>query len=135
MPRIMSTEIDLLARSLDFRAQRHDLLVSNVANADTPGYKAVDLSFEKTLERMVEKQDALTGQKTNPGHLPIGAKGQTGEAKVVTKKNSTRLDGNSVDLDGEIVNLNMNQLQFNAGVETLNKIFELLTYAIEEGGK
>jgi len=135
MPRMMNTEIDLLAKSLDLRARRHDLIVSNVANADTPGYKAVDLSFNKTLERMVEKQNAVSGEKTHPGHLPIGAKGPAGEADVVTKGESTRLDGNSVDLDGEIVKLNMNQLQFNAGVETLNKIFELLTYAVEEGGK
>ena len=135
MPRMMNSEIDLLARSLDLRARRHDLIVSNVANADTPGYKAVDLNFEETLKRMVEQQDALSAGKTDPGHLPLGKPGSAGEPQVVIKEDSTRLDGNSVDLDGEIVNLNMNQLQFNAGVETLNKIFRLLTYAVEEGGK
>lgn len=135
MAGMINAEIDLIAKSLDFRARRHDLIVSNVANADTPGYKAVDLSFEKTLERSVEKQNDLVGRTTHPDHLPIGDREPGDEAELITKRESTRLDGNSVDLDGEIVNLNINQLQFNAGVETLNKTFALLSYAVEEGGK
>ena len=41
----------LLHKTLDFRTQRQDLLTSNIANKDTPGYKAEDMVFEKSLEK------------------------------------------------------------------------------------
>jgi flagellar basal-body rod protein FlgB len=135
MPKLFGTEIQVLAKSLGLRAKRHDLIVGNLANSDTPGYKAVHLKFEETLKRMMEQHDMVSVRRTDARHFPrTPAAGQV-DPEIVTRTESTRMDGNSVDMDEEIVNLNVNQLQFDASVETLNRIFSLLAYSVDEGGK
>ena len=58
----------LVQKTLDFRTQRQDLLASNIANKDTPGYKAEDMVFQKSLEK------ALHAEAVSYTHLTLPTK-------------------------------------------------------------
>ena len=55
----------LLQKTLDFRTQRQDLLASNIANKDTPGFKAEDLVFERSLEKAMHAEEPGPLKTTN----------------------------------------------------------------------
>ncbi|MGK5090614.1 flagellar basal body rod protein FlgB [Deltaproteobacteria bacterium TL4] len=131
-----SKTMTLLEKTLNFRTSRHDLLVSNIANKDTPGFQAQDLVFEKSL-----KQALKAGQ---PGPL------QTKEARHFDGNNTKPLDqvtgqritsaapfvgfdGNTVDLDKEMSKLAENQLMYNATIRMVSHQFRQLRNAIKGG--
>ncbi len=59
----------LIQKTLDFRTQRQDLLTSNIANKDTPGYKAEDMVFEKSLEKALHAEEPGLLKTTNSRHF------------------------------------------------------------------
>jgi len=59
----------LIQKTLDFRTQRQDLLTSNIANKDTPGYKAEDMVFEKVLKRHCMPKNQVCSKPQIPGIL------------------------------------------------------------------
>jgi flagellar basal-body rod protein FlgB len=61
----------LLERVLDFRAERHTLIISNIANAETPRYHAMDTEFEGPLKSVMVASSTPAATLTHPRHLPI----------------------------------------------------------------
>ena len=59
----------LVRKTLDFITQRQDLLASNIANKDTPGFKAEDMVFEKSLEKAFHSEEPGPLKKTNAKHV------------------------------------------------------------------
>jgi len=108
----------LLERFLDVTSQRHKLVVSNMANVDTPGYHTKDLDFRGELTRAVAAggENLLPVARSVPGLLE-------------------RPDGNNVSLDREGLLLAETQMQFGLGVQLLQHEFHNLLSAINEGGK
>jgi flagellar basal-body rod protein FlgB len=134
MPKLIGKEIDLLARALDFRTMRNSLISANLANADTPGYKAVKVRFEEILKDMSVSEKAQRIRTTHPVHLPMSGGDEPKDPEIVTVSESDQRDGNSVDMDEEMTGLATNQVLYTANVEVLSKILAGLKYAIEEGG-
>lgn len=100
---------------LDLAAKRQELIVSNMANVDTPGYHTRDLDFETELRRAGE---------TNPEP----------EAQVVEVEGLVqRPDGNNVSMDREGLLLAKTQLQFSIGAQLLKHQYQQLMEAIKEG--
>ncbi|MFQ6111143.1 MAG: flagellar basal body rod protein FlgB [Nitrospinota bacterium] len=128
--------LSLLGRALDFRAERQNLLSTNLAHVDTPNYQAKDLEFEEALRGAVS-HGSMPMARTSPGHLgggPIPPEEVT--AEVVEREDvPTRPDGNTVDIDREMSRLTENSLLYSAGVETLRRLYGLIKYAINEGGR
>ncbi len=135
MPDFTSGEWPVLERAIDLHAQRHHLIVSNLANADTPGYRAVKLPFEDVLREMVRRHGDPPLRTTQPRHLGGTGSGQGRAPEVVVDTAGAGRDGNTVNSDQELVDLSVNQVQYNASVEVLTRMFKLLDYAIDEGGK
>lgn len=109
----------LLEKFLDVTEQRHKLVVSNMANVDTPGYHTKDLDFHSELARAVSDggdETFLPVSRSVPGLLE-------------------RPDGNNVSLDREGLLLAETQMQFGIGVQLLQHEFHNLLSAINEGGK
>ncbi len=128
--------LSLLGRALDFRAERQNLLTNNLAHVDTPNYRAKDVEFEEALRGAVSR-GSVTMERTSAGHLgggPMPPEEVMGEV-VEQKDVPTRPDGNTVDLDREMSRLAENSLLYSAGVETLRRLYDLLKYAINEGGR
>jgi flagellar basal-body rod protein FlgB len=116
----MSSRIDDMFRlhqtALNLRAARQELIASNIANADTPNYKAKDIDFANAL------QGALTGSggkltTTAPGHL-AGAAGESvmGAPVMYRKPVQPSADGNTVDMDVERAQFADNALRYEASV-------------------
>jgi len=107
------------SQALKLRAQRAELLAGNIANADTPGYKAVDLDFAKALA-------AATSAAAASGQARGGA--PEVQERPAAK---TSLDGNTVDLDTERVNFADNALRYEATLRFLNGKLKTYLSAIQ----
>ncbi|MFZ5861440.1 MAG: flagellar basal body rod protein FlgB [Nitrospirota bacterium] len=120
----------LLARFLDGSAAKHHAIASNLANQDTPGYRAVDVSFQSALTDA--SGAALAPLATQPGHV---AAAPTAFAGITTTADAhtTRLDGNTVSVEHEMAKLAENTLLYQTGAELLSAKFRLLKTAIREG--
>ena len=106
--------------ALRLRSQRQQLLASNIANADTPNYRARDLNFAQVLQaRLKTGTGAVALTQTSPVHLALGGNMQQPEIQMrVASQNS--LDGNTVDLDVERAAFAENALQYEASVTLAN---------------
>ncbi len=120
---------DLLERALDLRGLRHRLIASNIANEETPNYKAMDLDFEAELEKRIGTRLQLV--TTREGHIRRG--GPPYGVDVITIRYPTGLDGNSVSLEREMVKLAENGVMYSATARIVSKRFQILREAIREG--
>jgi flagellar basal-body rod protein FlgB len=132
-----STMIEALRRHMSMAAARQAVASSNLANVDTPGYKARELDFSDTLQRHVAGPVQLAA--TRSGHLTAGAGTQAtgGEAGGFQTKEAAeaeaRRDGNTVQTDRELLAMTRAAGEFARAQTTLAAKFRLLRYAINEG--
>ncbi|MBF0611417.1 MAG: flagellar basal body rod protein FlgB [Magnetococcales bacterium] len=118
---------------LDLRQKRQALIGANIANADTPGYKAKRLEFEDVLKEAMPMPGELPMARTNGQHLPTpyggDVAGELHEVEIPIPKG----DKNSVDLEQEMTRLSANQILYNYGVQAFSGQVEKLRMAIEGG--
>jgi flagellar basal-body rod protein FlgB len=125
--------------ALSLRAQRQELLASNIANADTPNYKARDIDFASALQSVLARTTPPAGvlAQTAPGH--IGGAGQSGDylpnGTPVLYRTAAQAsaDNNTVDMDVERNQFADNALRYEAGVTFLNMQIRGLMSAIQGG--
>ncbi len=119
-----------LEKVLDLRSRQHELTVTNLANADTPGFKARRLDFARSLRRLLA--GAGSGpMRTHGAHLGSGL--ETEPVIELREAPPWAGDGNSVDAQREVAVLTENQLMYTASVEMLNRRIGLLRYVVSEG--
>ena len=119
--------------ALSLRAARQELLASNIANADTPNYKARDVNFASVL------QDALAGTttdlpavKTSPMHLEGNSGTSIMGAPVMYRKPvQPSADGNTVDMDVERAQFADNALRYEASVRFISEQMKTMLTAIQ----
>tara|TARA_R110002072_G_scaffold1989_4_gene16549 strand:- start:23908 stop:24315 length:408 start_codon:yes stop_codon:yes gene_type:complete len=121
-----------LAASLNFRQMRQELISSNVANADTPGYKAKRLDFEKALARAIDVDGELAMNTNDEKHFDVGSGGFSNlEPEVYDDPNGVVTeDGNTVDREQELARMAENKIMYDAAVQLMNKKLGLLRYAV-----
>ncbi len=112
-----------VVQELRYRQHRHAAIAANIANADTPGYRAVDVTFARMVERA-----GLRLATTHPGHRQP-ARWAPREA-VVPAGGLPRRDGNDVDIDREMVKLARNQIEYQFLTRVLGGRFRKLKEAI-----
>ncbi|MCU0559507.1 MAG: flagellar basal body rod protein FlgB [Desulfobacterales bacterium] len=133
---IFGGTIDLLERSLNLRSAQHRVVSANVANADTPHYKAFEVAVAEELRKERPEAGRVQPVRTHPGHLPVGRSG----ADRVTLKTvpppglDLRADGNTVDLDRAMGSLSENAIQYKASAQFISRKFKGLKNVIS-GGK
>ncbi len=127
---VQDATIALLGRTLGRVASETSIVASNLANVDTPGYRAMQVVFRDVLR---DAQGGLGPLRTDPAHL--GAAHPDGKGKLVEAPvTRIRMDGNTVDVDGEMTRFATLQGRYNATAEMLKKRFGLLEYAVTTGG-
>jgi len=130
--------MQLLSKALSLTQQRQGLITSNIANRETPGYRAQDLVFDKQLQTALHSDRPGPLQTTDPRHFD-GITREPLELVQGEQINSfnpdPRMDGNTVILDKEMAKLAENQLRFQAQVRAINWKIRTLKTAITEGGK
>ena len=112
--------------ALKYRGIRQDMIAGNIANVDTPFYKAKDIGFEEMLARsahlLQEREPQLKLARTDAHHLSPISKENSSEANIFFRPNhATRNDGNSVDLDVETTEMSKNAIMINAISAALKK--------------
>lgn len=114
---------DFASRALLFRAQRQALLASNIANADTPNYKAIDVSFQSSLQQadLALTRSASTQAISARGHIPLAAPAEVSTLAFAryVRPEQPRLDGNTVDMDRERGEFSKNAILYRFAVMTL----------------
>ncbi|MDT8446778.1 MAG: flagellar basal body rod protein FlgB [bacterium] len=136
--RLFDKNITLLERSMGMRVQRNGLISSNLANRETPGYRAQDLVFEDQLTKALYQDQPGPLKTSDPRHFdgvdrePL----ETVQGQQINSFNpDPRMDGNTVNLDQEMAKLAENQLMFQATTKAVNWKFRMLKSAITEGGR
>lgn len=119
-----------LGRHMTRAVARETVAASNLANVDTPGYRAQTVEFEDTLRR--ELGASLPMLTTSVGHLPAVGVAGAGTVREVDGL-PMRRDGNSVQLDREMLALSKASGDFSAAQTALAAKFRLVRYAINEG--
>jgi flagellar basal-body rod protein FlgB len=127
-------EIPALAqyeRALQFRAQRNEVLSSNIANADTPNYKARDLDFGQVLKGA--RQQSINLQTTSDLHKQAWGMTKQGAQTMYRVPTQPSLDGNTVSTDVEQAQFAENALQYRASLAFLDGSIRTLRMAIKGG--
>jgi flagellar basal-body rod protein FlgB len=125
MPGIFGNEIEELSKVMNYRLFRQGVISSNIANIDTPGYKAREATFEEELNSRLQMNATSEGHITSPGKAAeIGFKVATDPYSRIGN------DSNTVDLDREMMKLNQNQILYSASAQVLEQKLTALKEAI-----
>ena len=130
---IQDAAIGGLNAVLNFRLMNQNLIASNIANADTPGYKAQKMEFEDALRNALDVSGRLKMEATDPEHFIKADPGHIDPLIYDNPNGVVHLDGNTVDRNSEQVALAENQIQYDSAAEMLRRKIGLLKYAINEG--
>lgn len=133
----MVNNLDDLTRfhqtALSLRAARQELLAANIANADTPNYKARDINFASALQNaMAGTSTELPLVTTSPQHLEGNAGGSVMGAPVMYRRPvQPSADGNTVDMDVERAQFADNALRYEASVRFVSEQMKSMLTAIQ----
>ncbi|MBS1141015.1 MAG: Flagellar basal-body rod protein FlgB [Proteobacteria bacterium] len=122
----LNQHVSVLSQALNLRTQRHQVLASNIANADTPHYKARDFSFESAMQNAMAGRMSAGGvalARTASGHISGGS--SSGPAAVQFRKETqSAVDGNTVDMDVERAQIAENALQYQILTQLISDKFK-----------
>ena len=126
--------IDLMQKGLSAAWLRNAVIRNNIANVETPGFKASGVEFESILAQSLRGR-GFEATRTHAGHRDFGLGGVSDVRPRVYRRNelSMRADGNNVDIEAENVRLAQNSIHYNALMEKLNSEIRRLRMAITEG--
>ena len=127
----MMTNLDFQGHALVLRSQRQQVLASNIANADTPGYIGREFNFAQKLMQATGQGAAADAgvQSTHAAHMPMSTQGlSTQELYAMPSQNSA--DKNTVDMDRERASFSDNALHYEATLRFLNGNVRTLLSAI-----
>ena len=111
--------------ALDGLSLRQQAISRNLANIDTPGFKAQTVNFQETLTRMVDKGNLLPLTITDESHLTTEAS-ETGFSLMMRPGGSSRADENNVDVDVEMTDISETGVQYQAVEQAISKKLMLL---------
>ncbi|TXJ01059.1 MAG: flagellar basal body rod protein FlgB [Aquabacterium sp.] len=118
-------------KALNFRAQRAEVLANNIANADTPNFKARDLDFSAVLaEQAQQRESGMRMQRTHEQHFALEGVELADPALRFRSQMHAALDQNSVDMQQEQARYAENAVQFQASFTFLNSKFKGLMGAL-----
>ena len=128
------------AAALDFQRQRMEVLASNIANADTPGYQGKDLDFNKVLAQEAARASSPAAQAgaqsaadgtSNPAHIPLDGglnEDMLKAATVYRVATQPSADGNTVDVQTEQAAYAESALHYQASLSFIDfKLKSLMT--------
>jgi flagellar basal-body rod protein FlgB len=117
-------------RSLDYHAERHNVLASNIANANTPGFQPKELLRVEANEFHGTLQLARTEQ----AHLRADGMDAIHDLTVVPDESAVGgLDGNNVSIEREMSKLEANDMRFQGAAKLVTRQLAMLRYAANDG--
>jgi flagellar basal-body rod protein FlgB len=120
-----------LEKAMELQFRRHEALTSNITNAETPGYRAADLTFAGELNRAFEgEQDGLL--KTNAKHIDLVS--ESGAHLVPDLSGATKGDGNNVDVDLQMAKMSSNMGKYVGAAQLIQTKFRNIKNFLREIG-
>jgi flagellar basal-body rod protein FlgB len=122
-----------LRKGLDAYSLRQKTIAANIANGDTPGYKARQVEFEEELKQALSKRSGGL-RRTSTDHIPVrgGLRAMDSlQPEVVQSRNDNTTNGiNNVDVEKEMATMATNQIQYAAAAKVMGTRFQMLKGAI-----
>lgn len=119
-------------KAIDLRAQRHEILASNIANADTPHYKARDFDFAEAMQgaaKRWDEQKTLGLARTSSQHFRLEG-GSSDYRMQFRNEYQSAVDGNTVEMDVERAQIADNALQYQILTQLISSRFQGLRTAM-----
>jgi flagellar basal-body rod protein FlgB len=127
----IDTEIAFVQNALNLRARRHEILAGNIANSDTPNYKARDIDFVSALKSAMGAQGGpLKLARTNGAHLDGAGSATAGGHLMYRSSVQPSLDGNTVDLNLERAQFTENALHYQFLLDRAASTFKRMGQAL-----
>ncbi|NMG32157.1 flagellar basal body rod protein FlgB [Aromatoleum evansii] len=131
----MKTQLDSALQfhqsALNLQAQRQQMLASNIANADTPNYKARDIDFRSALKGALgERMGPLALASTSSRHLDVAEQMPFGAYVGYRREFQSSVDGNTVNMDVERAAFAENSVHYEASVTFINGLLRSMQTAI-----
>lgn len=128
--------LNVTAKVMDLRLERQNIVTGNIANVNTPGFKARRLEFEEQLQSALN-QDALGKlTRTKQSHLPATFDADTFKGQGLENFRGREVWGqDEVNLDKEMATNAKNTMMYNALASVIKKSFDGMTKVIAEGSK
>jgi flagellar basal-body rod protein FlgB len=126
-----STTIPVLEQVVNFAQERHEILATNLANIDTPGYRVRDLSvgaFQEHLGRAIKDRDR---GRVSTAHYSTAPHADLSQVRD-SLKDILYHDDSNVSIERQVAEITKNQTQHNLALAVLNSQFRLLQAAISE---
>lgn len=127
----LTGRLETLSHSLQLRAARQQVLASNIANVDSPGYVAKDIDFNAALRNAMSGASAPRMAQTSQQHLQLtSTSALIGSPMAYTVQTQPSLDGNSVDLDQQRANFADNAIRYESTLRFINGNVKTMLSAI-----
>lgn len=137
MGQMFDKTIKALSTSMQMRQLKQNVISANIANAETPNYRAKKMDFEAALSSAIDREDQGKMHVEHNDHFLMG-QGAIGRVRADVYDNpeiNYTNDGNTVDLEKEMASLNENSIMYDAATRLINKKLAALKYAASEGGR
>jgi flagellar basal-body rod protein FlgB len=128
--KLFDTTFKTLENNLDLRAKKHNLVTSNLANIDTPNFKAFDFHVEDAMNNLTKKQGFVELKQTDQRHLKTNA-----NMAENLKLNGIMKEETDIDIDKIMMNLSQNSILYNATAQILSKKYNMLKESINGGSR
>ncbi len=119
----ISQDLQVFSKAMDLRVQKHQVLASNIANADTPNYKARDFSFEKAMQAASDARSGVCLRTTHQGHIAGGNGTAMNNLLAYRQETQSAVDGNTVDMDVERSAMSENAIQYQILSQLVSNTF------------
>lgn len=128
--KLFDTTFNAIEKKLDLSLRRHTVLSGNIANNETPNYRAREFSFANEVEKALgSHQEDLN--KTNPKHMETSS--LSGSKVFIDNSMAVGADGNNVDLDIEMGKLSSNSREYSGALNLLSVKLRMLRSAAMGG--
>lgn len=134
--KVFDNTLGTLERAMDVRLERQNVLAANIANADTPGYRARDIDVTQAMATATNAVPELPPMPQMEGTLVAPHRPEQASSAIASHavpEGSAGLDGNSVDLDRTLVGLAENAVQYGAATRAASKKLAILRYVASDG--
>jgi flagellar basal-body rod protein FlgB len=131
----LTESLNFYSQALNLRAERQKVLASNIANSDTPGYKARDFDFAAALNTAVGDREMAGGlplTTTHARHITGHGLAPAGDVDLAYRNpDQPSLDGNTVNMNAEGVQFMDNAVHYRADLQILGSRIKGLKSAME----
>jgi flagellar basal-body rod protein FlgB len=131
----LSQDMQFFQQSIGLRAERQEVLSSNIANADTPNFKARDFDFASAMEGALGQRLSLPNTSlmlTSPRHIPAQGAAESTVDLLYRQPYQASLDGNTVDMNAERVQFADNAMHYQSSMTVLNGQIKDMLRAVAE---